>query len=83
MLRLVENQWLIIPVNSYFLVKLLVTTYNYWDVARESTGKSHASGPRFTSFSRVLPTSRLGYYAEKLIENEVYCLSKNYGEKIM
>ena len=30
----------------------------------------------FTSFSRVLPTSRVGYHAGKPIESVVYCLSE-------
>ena len=33
-----------------------------------------------TSFSRVLPTPHMGYYASKLIEGVVYCLSKSLGE---
>ena len=33
-----------------------------------------------TSFSRVLPTSCMGYHASKLIESVVYCLSKSLGE---
>ena len=32
----------------------------------------------FTSFSRVLPTSRVVYCASKSIEREVYCLNKDY-----
>ena len=37
--------------------------------------KSLAFGSGFTSFSRVLPTSRVGYHAVKPIENVVYCLN--------
>ena len=38
--------------------------------------KSLAFGSCFTSFSRVLPTSRVGYHAGKPIESVVYCLNK-------
>ena len=40
--------------------------------------KSLAFGSWFTSFSRVLPTSRVGYHAGKPIESVVYCLNKLY-----
>ena len=32
----------------------------------------------FTSFLRVLPTSRVVYWARKSIERVVYCLNKDY-----
>ena len=32
----------------------------------------------FTSFSLVLPTSHVVYYASKSIERVVYCLNKDY-----
>ena len=32
----------------------------------------------FTSFLRVLPTSRVVYWALKSIETVVYCLNKDY-----
>ena len=38
--------------------------------------KSLAFGSWFTSFSRVLPTSQVGYHAGKPIESVVYCLDK-------
>ena len=38
--------------------------------------KSLAFGSWFTSFSRVLPTSRVGYHDGKPIESVVYCLKK-------
>ena len=38
--------------------------------------KSLAFGSWFISFSRVLPTSRVGYHAGKPIESVVYCLNK-------
>ena len=40
--------------------------WNLWD------------GSWFTSFSRVLPSSRVGYHAGKPIESVVYCLNINY-----
>ena len=39
--------------------------------------KSLAFDSWFTSFSRVLPTSRVGYHAVKPIESVVYCFSKH------
>ena len=35
----------------------------------------------FTSFSRVLLISRVGYHAGKPIESVVYCLNKQYHGK--
>ena len=40
--------------------------------------KSLALGLWFTSFSRVLPTSRVFYHAGKPIESVVYCLNKTW-----
>ena len=36
----------------------------------------------FTSFSRVLPTSRMVNCASKSIERVVYCLNKDYFETV-
>ena len=36
---------------------------------------NNSFGSWFTSFSRVLPTSRVGYHAGKPIESVVYCLN--------
>ena len=44
--------------------------------------QSNAFGSWFTSFSRVLPTSRLGYHAGKPIESVVYCLNIYMGKLI-
>ena len=41
----------------------------------EKSLKSRAEGEWFTSFSRLLPTSRLGYHAGKPIESVVCCLN--------
>ena len=38
--------------------------------------KSLAFGSWFSSFSRVLPTSQVGYHAGKPIESVVHCLNK-------
>lgn len=37
-----------------------------------------AYGPCFTNFPHVLPTSRVGCYAWKLIESAVYCLASGF-----
>ena len=39
---------------------------------------SRAEAEWFTSFSRVLPTSRVGCHAGKPIESVVYCLNIRY-----
>ena len=38
-------------------------------------GKLTENGSRFTSHSRVLPTSQVGYHACKPIESVVYCVN--------
>ena len=55
---------------------------NFWFHAK-FLGKSRVTcyvipifGEWFTSFSRVLPTSRVGYHAGNPIESEVYCYYK-------
>ena len=39
---------------------------------------THSSLMAFTSFLRVLPTSRVVYWACKSIQRVVYCLNKDY-----
>ena len=45
-----------------------------WENTRKAW-KSLAFGSWFTSFSRVLPTSHVGYHAGKPIESMAYCLN--------
>ena len=68
---------------SYFIKAIDHTFYGFtgvithlgcWENTRKAC-KSLAFGSWFTSFSRVLPTSRVGYYAGKPIESVVYCLT--------
>ena len=44
--------------------------------------KSRAFGSWFTNFSRVLPTSRVGYHADKPIESVVYRLNQSWILKL-
>ena len=44
--------------------------------------KSRAFGSWFTNFSRVLPTSRVGYHADKPIESVVYSLNQSWILKL-
>ena len=53
-----------------------VTCDNFANAAARKACKSLALGSWFTSFPRVLPTSRVGYPAGKPIESVVYCLIK-------
>ena len=46
-----------------------------WENTRKAW-KSLAFGSWFTSFSRALPTSCMGYHAGKPIESVIYCLNK-------
>ena len=80
--KLIEN-WNILE--SYFLKAIDHTFYRFtgvithlrcWENTRNAC-KSLAFGSWFTSFSRVLPTSRVGYHAGKPIENVVYCLNNS------
>ena len=67
---------------SYFIKAIDHTFYGFtgvithlgcWANTRKAC-KSLAFGSWFTSFSRVLPASRVGYHAGKPIESVVYCL---------
>ena len=69
---------------SYFIKAIYHTFYGFtcviihlgcWENTRKAW-KSLAFGSWFTSFSRVLPTSHVGYHAGKPIESVVYCLNK-------
>ena len=69
---------------SYFIKAIDHTFYGFtgvithlgcWENTQKAC-KSLAFGSWFTSFSRVLPTSRVGYHAGKPIESVVYCLNK-------
>ena len=67
----------------FFLPKRLHSTKSYFIKAIDHTRPHHtrkackslAFGSWFTSFSRVLPTSRVGYHAGKPMESMVYCLN--------
>ena len=48
----------------------------WWPTCEGCENKSLAFPSRFTSLSRVLPTSRVGYQAGKPIESVVYRLNK-------
>ena len=52
----------------------VITHLGCWENTRKAC-KSRAEGDWFTRFSRVLPTSRVGYHAGKPIESVVYCLN--------
>ena len=64
MVTLERRHGLITVLKPHFLPKSL-----------RSTNSVLAFGSWFTSFSRVLPTSRVGYHAGKPIESVVYCLN--------
>ena len=51
-----------------------VITYLKW---KRKACKSRAEGERVTSYSSVLPTSRVGYHDGKPIESVVYCLNNS------
>ena len=53
----------------------MITYFGCWENTRKAC-KSLAFGSWFTSFSRVLPTFRVGYHAGKPIESVVYILNK-------
>ena len=52
----------------------VITHLGCWENTQKAC-KSLAFGSWFTSFSRVLPTSRVGYHSGKPIESVVYCLN--------
>ena len=63
----------------------LPSTIQSWVVASHQNGifsviQIRRLYARNKLFSRVLPTPHMGYYASKLIESVVYCLSKSLGE---
>ena len=69
---------------SYFIKAIDHTFYGFtsvithagcWENTRKAC-KLLAFGSWFTSFPRVLPTSRVGYHAGKPIERVVYCFYK-------
>ena len=53
----------------------MITHAGCWENTRIAC-KYFTFGFRFTSFSRVLPTSHMGYHAGKTIETVVCCLNK-------
>ena len=70
---------------SYFIKAIDHTFYGFtgvithlgcWENTKKAC-KSRAEGSWFTSFSRVLPTSRVCYHAGKPIESVVYCLNRH------
>ena len=72
--------------HSYFIKAIDHSFYGFtgvidhlgcWENTRKAC-KSLAYGSWFTSFSRVLPTSQVVYYAGKPIERVVYCLNKTW-----
>ena len=63
---LVKNLWFIVPVNSHL---------GCWENTRKANLNHSPSAREVSSFSRVLPTSRVGYHAGKPIESLVYCLN--------
>ena len=54
----------------------MITNAGCWENTQKAC-KSLAFGSWFTSFSRVLPTSRVSYHAGKPIESVVYCLNRH------
>ena len=52
----------------------VITHLGCWENTRKAC-KSRAEGEWFTSFSHVLPTSRVGYHTGKPTESVVYCLN--------
>ena len=76
---LVKNLWFIVPVNSFYKIDRphFLRVYRRdnhlgrWENTLKAC-KSLAFSSWFTSFSRVLPTSRVGYHAGKPIESVVY-----------
>ena len=63
-------------LNFESVVKIL-----WYDHSNESFVNHEPKGSWFTSFSRVLPTSQVGYYAGKPIESMVYCFYKIKGHQ--
>ena len=78
---LVKNPWFFVPVPYFLRVTGVITHLGCWENTRKAY-KSPAFGSRFTSFSRVLPTSRVAYDAGRPIESVVYYLN-NQHDKIL
>ena len=74
--KLIENFKLFCKSNRpHFLwVYRVITHLGYWENTQKAC-KSLTFGSWFTSPSRVLPTSRVGYHTGKPIESVVYCLN--------
>ena len=53
----------------------------WYDHSNESLVNHELKGSWFTSFSRVLQTSQVGYHAGKPIESVVYCFYKIKGHQ--
>ena len=78
---LVKNPWFFVPVPHFLRVTGVISHLGCWENTRKAC-KSPAFGSRFTSFSRVLPTSRVAYDAGRPIESVVYYLN-NQHDKIL
>ena len=85
--KLIENWKIFRFTLSYFIKAIDGTFYGFtgvinhlgcWENTRKAC-KTLAFSSWFTSFSHVLPTSRVGYHAGKPIESVVYCLSIVYN----
>ena len=79
MMTLEKRHDLIKVLEPYFLPKRLHSTKSYFIKARKACKSLEKLV--FTSFYRVLPTSRVGYHAGKPIESVVYCSIILHGGK--
>ena len=61
--------------HTFYGLTGVITRLGCWENTRKAC-KPLAFGSLFTSFSRVLPTSRVGYHHDKPTESVVYCLNK-------
>ena len=75
--KLLENLKIFIKAidHSFHGFTGMITHLGSWENTRKAC-KLLAFGFWFTSFSRVLPTSRVGYHTGKPVEDVVYCLIK-------
>ena len=73
----ISRKWKTIEVSDHTFYGFtgVITYFGCWENTRKAC-KSLAFGSWFTSFSRVLPTFRVGYHAGKPIESVVYILNK-------
>ena len=85
--KLIENRKTFRFTLSYLIKAIDRTFYGFtgvithlgcWENTRKAC-KTLAFSSGFTSFSHVLPTSCMGYHAEKPIESVVYFLSIVYN----